>query len=356
MSTKLIASTGVLGLLAEAHSECLRLISGAAGRHHGGLTHGAKHVRSRLDDRTLRRLKQLDIGYHVARHATHISCDALVADVVCQLHHTAALPTALLETAEAAPDSVSPVMLGLFDLVDDPTASGSDVVSGCSDGVRAFFMGDVQGDAGLQTDSSSVSTLMTSDPCDLLSYVSDSAYAKLLERVRACAHHHAELRESTAPDCIHSSEMVLVSAGELASCDCHENLRIELEVRAADVFSKLSLLQFAIEEFSLSGNPLEWVDSIVLGVSDSVTVNTPEFAMNHQGLPLRALQWCAQPGRITRSEAIDFDADQIFAAQGDRTDLASFMRYFPFPVGEAEMSFYAFVVGISERLLHDLLG
>jgi len=63
-------ATMELALLATVHAEALRECCSATKRHHLGLHQAVRHLRGRLSSRLQRKLRQLDIAYHFARHVT----------------------------------------------------------------------------------------------------------------------------------------------------------------------------------------------------------------------------------------------------------------------------------------------
>ena len=72
-----------INLIYSCHGAALRTISQDAGKHFTGLSYAARYMTAthRAPSRLLRRLKQLDNAFAVARHITSQSCEELMREL-----------------------------------------------------------------------------------------------------------------------------------------------------------------------------------------------------------------------------------------------------------------------------------
>jgi len=145
----------LVGLLASTHSACLRQLSLAANEHYNGLFQATKANRLSLSARTFRRLRHLDVAYHVARHTTQASCDELLAAVTAQV-----VPRPRGTTATTAS-----ITSGVDAAAGGANWSGSgggkhDCDNSDLSGIDFFYIGEKTAEAEVQTDSSAVNTYM----------------------------------------------------------------------------------------------------------------------------------------------------------------------------------------------------
>eukprot|EP00401_Gymnodinium_catenatum_P052254 CAMPEP_0117500888 /NCGR_PEP_ID=MMETSP0784-20121206/23010_1 /TAXON_ID=39447 /ORGANISM="" /LENGTH=377 /DNA_ID=CAMNT_0005296115 /DNA_START=49 /DNA_END=1179 /DNA_ORIENTATION=+ len=197
-----------MDLNADLHARLLRLLSDQAGRHFQGLAQASRWHRHRLSQAQARRLRNLDVAFHVLRHVTRPSVEAFFLDIqgVVDLSST------------GSPSLLGPVV---YHIASDGESTGDGDSDSSEDTTRAS-----SASSGAQTTTDLANSIVSGDPETLVHVAVHNAavsiYDALQPRFAKFSELHADaLVPITAPTPLRDQCVSpLAAASGVASDQC----------------------------------------------------------------------------------------------------------------------------------------